>query len=160
MQTVHWEKPKTAASNRKSVDFTSLLVTLIQNICIYQFHLWNATMIFSYSNMGTHQPVWPVSMRHRCLCQWIQIQHLWWPPELVDQRDKLVADIHPHPPPPSTQHIKPSVYCPHLTKMLAFSFLLKKLMPRMFGWRQHGASREQNNIEMAVPSSPPTWRRY
>lgn len=46
----------------------------------------------------------------------------------VDHRDKLVADASSDAPSPKhthTHHIKPSVYCLHLTKILGFSFLQK-----------------------------------
>lgn len=134
---------------------------------------------------GDHQPVWPVSMHHRCLYQWIQIQHLWWPPELgeiyhlVSNKPTVWGPAtccwspgrnahlwtktrsemwttgtswwqmhHQMPPPPSTHTILNPLFTACISLKFSVLASCKKLMLRwsvyMFGWRQHGASREQN----------------
>lgn len=96
---------------------------MIQNIYIYQFHLWIATIIFYF--VSSKPTIWGPAT-----CCWSpgRNAHLWTKTrsEMWTTGTSWWQMHHQMPPPPSTHTIlKPSVYCLHLTKILGFSFLQK-----------------------------------
>lgn len=182
VQTVHWEKPKQQHPIRKVLislhcsshwyrisAFTSqfdlcpcvtgaFISESRFNICGDLQNLVTLTTLFRTNQQSGDQL--PVA-GHQAETQNVKTRSETWTTGTSWWQIHIVRS----PSPPQAHSILNHPFTAYISlKCSVFSFLLKKkLMLRwsvdMFGWRQHGASREQNNIETAVPS-PPTWRRY